>query len=383
MAWDVRPTTDLEEFKRRRRRDRALLRRLARGRRARAAVRERPAAGADARRVRRRPDRRWRGGVSVRADRARRHRPLRRRDRRRRPADAPSSRRADGDDARPARGHPRARRADRGALGLGGGHLPPVRLRHGVALAARCRCRAATPACASRPTLGRRARLVPLDDVEGRARADLRPRPPPHARHVRAAPTRGGRLRNLPDPPDRRQGGGEKNALVLELDGEPAGYALYRVHSKFENGAAAGHVDVIEAIADGPVATRELWRVLLDMDWKATLKAYLLPIDHPLVHQLSYPRRMQHADRRRALGAARRRRCGALGARLRRRRPGRVRGRGLVPARERRPLAARRRQGRADRGRRPTSRSTSASSARRIWAASRSASSSARASSAS
>ena len=32
---------------------------------------------------------------------------------------------------------------------------------------------------------------------------------------------------------------------------------------------------------------------LLDMDWKATLKAYLLPIDHPLVHQLSYPRRMQ------------------------------------------------------------------------------------------
>ena len=99
--------------------------------------------------------------------------------------------------------------------------------------------------------------------------------------------------RNLPDPPDRRQGGGEKSAIVLELDGEPAGYALYRIHMKFESGASAGHVDVIEAIADGPVATRELWRVLLDMDWKATLKAYLLPIDHPLVHQLSYPRRMQ------------------------------------------------------------------------------------------
>ena len=63
---------------------------------------------------------------------------------------------------------------------------------------------------------------------------------------------------------------------MLELDGEPAGYALYRIHTKFESGAAAGHVDVIEAVADGPVATRELWRVLLDMDWKATLKAYLL-----------------------------------------------------------------------------------------------------------
>jgi predicted acetyltransferase len=99
--------------------------------------------------------------------------------------------------------------------------------------------------------------------------------------------------RNLPDPPERRGGGGEKNAVVLELDGEPAGYAFYRVHSKFEAGSAAGHVDVIEAVADGPAATRELWRVLLDMDWKATLKAYLLPIDHPLLHQLRYPRRMQ------------------------------------------------------------------------------------------
>jgi predicted acetyltransferase len=99
--------------------------------------------------------------------------------------------------------------------------------------------------------------------------------------------------RTIPDPPERRGGGGEKNAVVLELGGEPAGYALYRIHSKFEAGAAAGHVDVIEALADGPVATRELWRILLDMDWKATLKGYLLPIDHPLLHQLVYPRRMQ------------------------------------------------------------------------------------------
>ncbi len=100
-------------------------------------------------------------------------------------------------------------------------------------------------------------------------------------------------LRNLADPPDRRQGGGVKNALIVELDGEPAGYALYRFNMKFEDGSAAGQVEVIEALADGPVATRELWRVLLEMDWKATLKAYLLPIDHPLQHQLVYPRRMQ------------------------------------------------------------------------------------------
>ena len=99
--------------------------------------------------------------------------------------------------------------------------------------------------------------------------------------------------RNLSDPPERRQGGGEKNALLLELDGEPAGYAFYRVFNKFEAGAAAGHIEVIEAVADGPAATRELWRVLLEMDWAASFKAFLLPIDHPLFHQLRYPRRMR------------------------------------------------------------------------------------------
>jgi len=99
--------------------------------------------------------------------------------------------------------------------------------------------------------------------------------------------------RPLSDPPDRRQGGGEKNCVVLELDGEPAAYALYRMFPKFEQGSAAGHADVIEAVADGPTATAELWRVLLEMDWLATLKAYLLPIDHALLHQLSYPRRMK------------------------------------------------------------------------------------------
>ena len=189
--------------------------------------------------------------------------------------------------------------------------------------------------------------------------------------------------RNLPDPPDRRQGGGEKNALVLELDGEPAGYALYRIHTKFEGGAAAGHVDVIEAIADGPVATRELWRVLLDMDWKATLKAYLLPIDHPLVHQLSYPRRMQLRVgdglwvRLVDVGAA-------LSARAyARRRAGRARARRRVPARERGPLADRRGHGGAD-GRRGRSRARRrASSAPPTSAASASASSFAPASSAS
>ena len=136
------------------------------------------------------------------------------------------------------------------------------------------------------------ARLVPLDDSKD-VLAAIYDRARLRTPGMFSRTDTWWQTRNLLDPPERRQGGGEKNVLVLELDGEPAGYALYRIHTKFESGAAAGHVDVIEALADGPVATRELWRVLLDMDWKATLKAYLLPIDHALVHQLSYPRRMQ------------------------------------------------------------------------------------------
>jgi len=136
------------------------------------------------------------------------------------------------------------------------------------------------------------ARLITLEDA--------RTLVPPIYDRVRAVtPGMFGRtddwweLRTLDDPPERRQGGGVKNALLLELDGKPAGYALYRLYPKFEQGSAAGHLEVIEAFADGPIGTRELWRVLLDMDWKATLKADLLPIDHPLQHQLSYPRRMR------------------------------------------------------------------------------------------
>jgi predicted acetyltransferase len=99
--------------------------------------------------------------------------------------------------------------------------------------------------------------------------------------------------RNLDDPAHRRNGGGVKNAVLLEIDGEPAGYALYRLHSKWEAGSSTGHVEVIEAIADGVAATQELWRLLLEMDWMATIQAYLLPVDHPLFHMLRYPRRMK------------------------------------------------------------------------------------------
>jgi predicted acetyltransferase len=99
-------------------------------------------------------------------------------------------------------------------------------------------------------------------------------------------------MRKLFDDPARRQGG-PLNRALLELDGEPAGYALYRVQQDWQYGSSKGVVTIVEAIAPGAEATRELWRWLLDFDWTSEFTANLLPLDHPLFLLLAEPRRMQ------------------------------------------------------------------------------------------
>jgi predicted acetyltransferase len=100
-------------------------------------------------------------------------------------------------------------------------------------------------------------------------------------------------LRQTFDSPEQRRGAGHRNYALLELDGRDAGYALYRLRSAWEAGVSTGSIEIGEAIADSPLATRELWRFLLSLDWVATVSAFLVPVDHPLWHLLVYPRRMQ------------------------------------------------------------------------------------------
>jgi predicted acetyltransferase len=95
------------------------------------------------------------------------------------------------------------------------------------------------------------------------------------------------------DPPDRRGGAGPKRFALLELDGEPAAYAIYRHEPKWEEGVSQGKLIVVEAVAATAEAERELWRFLLDVDWVATIEAFLLPVDHPLWFLLASPRRMR------------------------------------------------------------------------------------------
>jgi predicted acetyltransferase len=98
--------------------------------------------------------------------------------------------------------------------------------------------------------------------------------------------------RRLADPEWAREGGGELVRVLLELDGRPAAYALYRLHFSADRGIPSGFTNVIEAVGDSPEATRGIWRYLLDIDWMDRVRAGLLPLDHELFLLLREPRRL-------------------------------------------------------------------------------------------
>ena len=141
--------------------------------------------------------------------------------------------------------------------------------------------------------LERRGRIRLLDKAEAAEAL------PPIYHHV-AAETPGMFARSpdwwetrlLSDPDWFRRGRGEMQRALLELDGEPAGYALYRPNLSFEYGSSTGELDVVEALGTSPRAVAELWRFLLDVDWMERIKASLLPADHPLLLLLADPRRL-------------------------------------------------------------------------------------------
>jgi predicted acetyltransferase len=96
--------------------------------------------------------------------------------------------------------------------------------------------------------------------------------------------------RTLNDPAERRDGAGPKRFALVELDGETAGYAIYRHKWGFADGMPDSKVVVVEAFGSSMQATADLWRYLLDVDWVAWIEAHLLPPDHPLFFLLARKR---------------------------------------------------------------------------------------------
>jgi len=108
-----------------------------------------------------------------------------------------------------------------------------------------------------------------------------------------------GRTRNwwefriLFEAPGAGEGAGPKRFVVLERDGRPEGYAIYRHKPKWTDGISDSEVQVVEAVALDGRPTAEIWRYLLDIDWSARTTASLLPVDHSLWWLLATPRNMR------------------------------------------------------------------------------------------
>ncbi|MDQ4144283.1 MAG: GNAT family N-acetyltransferase [Actinomycetota bacterium] len=87
----------------------------------------------------------------------------------------------------------------------------------------------------------------------------------------------------LPDPEYRRQGAGPMFRVIVEIDGEPEGYGLYRARSSWDDdGVNVATLEVIEALATGHAAEHTLWSYLFNVDLISRVKAHFVPVDLPL-----------------------------------------------------------------------------------------------------
>jgi predicted acetyltransferase len=70
----------------------------------------------------------------------------------------------------------------------------------------------------------------------------------------------------LADPEQWRQGNSPKYVAVVELEGEPEAYAIYRIKQDWQQGVSHSRVRLVETLATSPTAERELWRFVFGID---------------------------------------------------------------------------------------------------------------------
>jgi predicted acetyltransferase len=102
-------------------------------------------------------------------------------------------------------------------------------------------------------------------------------------------------IRRVSDPPWVRLGRAPMQRVLIEVDGQPAAYAIYRLlefgWDSFNINTM--HAEVTEAVGDGVAATAAVWRYLLDLDLVRHIKATLMPVDHPLRFLMVDQRRLR------------------------------------------------------------------------------------------
>lgn len=89
-----------------------------------------------------------------------------------------------------------------------------------------------------------------------------------------------------------RSQNGAKHLAVLEVDGEPRAYAIYRVKADWDPRGPKNNLLAMEVVGLDAVAQQAMWQWLLRIDLVSTVRGYHGPVPHPLMLQLTEPRRL-------------------------------------------------------------------------------------------
>lgn len=89
-----------------------------------------------------------------------------------------------------------------------------------------------------------------------------------------------------------QHGRGPKSLVLLEVDGEPRAYAIYRIKADWDQRGPRNSMAVLEINGVDAADEQAMWQWLLRVDLVASVKGYRGPVPHPLQLQLTEPRRM-------------------------------------------------------------------------------------------
>lgn len=100
------------------------------------------------------------------------------------------------------------------------------------------------------------------------------------------------RLDQLEDAEWQRAANGIKYRAVLEVDGEARGYVIYRAKADWGEMGPNNTVLVFEVVGLDAAAERAIWEWIAGIDLVGHIKGQRGPVPHPLMLQLTEPRRL-------------------------------------------------------------------------------------------
>ena len=100
------------------------------------------------------------------------------------------------------------------------------------------------------------------------------------------------RYQLLHDAPFMHGSFGHKVRAVLDIDGEPRAYVIYRHRADWDTVGPRHVVTVMELIATDPVAEQAMWEWVFSIDLVGVVKVWRGPVPHPLNLMVTEPRRL-------------------------------------------------------------------------------------------